>query len=363
MYPTRTGSRVARGAAALLVSLSCAAPAWAGDWWLESADRVERMDAARVEAAATTAGFDARVVRRFVDGSGWVYLARVEGFADGASAEVAADQLSRATGVALTVLASDGNAVQVVRTIDRPAAGAQPDPAPGPDDVDALFASVIAAHGTREPVADAIRRGPTRFEFRRTLPDGRVIDHVWGNQPGDAVYAEISGSGGAVRPSRTKIASGRASMSVNGEAWRAQDVPRTQAVLDDLSPMEVIPFVLDVEAVIGARREFEQMAITGAGDVDGVDTVVVRFGGDTTSGAIELEIGRKDHLVRRINLDDGGLVRDFGDYRAVKVRDGSVSVPYAIVTLRDGVEVDRVAVKTFEVGGALPPAWFASGDR
>jgi hypothetical protein len=331
------------------------------DWYLESPDVAERADAARVEEIAVRDGFDARVVRRFVDGAGWRYLARIDGFADAGSAGAAASQLAEALGVPLAVLQLDGE--RVVRIDEARPTGA-PVP-PGPMDAAPILEAVARAHGTGPETLSALASRPVLLRYRRYLADGRVVRHVWGRDEG-GTYVEVTPGDGSegLRASRTRWVGGKASLSVDGGPWQAQDAAKTAATVEALGPIELLPLVLAVAATLEERPEFERMVVVRGGDAG---HAVLRYGGDATSGSIELEVDDA-RRIRRLSFDEGSssggatlasVVRHFDDYRPIDGLSGSL-VPWRISTVR-GERVDRIEIDVFQVGGDLPDAWFGKG--
>ncbi|MEQ1508635.1 MAG: hypothetical protein ABMB14_40785, partial [Myxococcota bacterium] len=230
-------------------------------------------------------------------------------------------------------------------------------PAPD-DDVDAgpELARVAAAHGSDRAFRDRIAAGPVDFRYDRTLPDGRVIHHRWASRGAD-VYVEVSGEG--IPSSRTRIVGGKAELAVGDGGWVAQDLDRTREIVEALGPLEVLPLVLAVGPTVASRREFAEMEVAGAGEPSGGPTVTLSFGGDATTGPIELDVGRDDHLIRRVRFDEDAVVREYAEYRSV----GSAKVPFAVtVVRRDGrtESRDQIRIQAFELGGTLPAAWFST---
>lgn len=331
--------------------------AFAIDWYLESPERADRSEPAAVEEAAVAAGFDARVVRRFTEGQGWRYVARVEGFADAPSARVAARELAEATGVAFVVIElSDGKTSPISKVpagSSSDAAHSAPEAAVDPKEAAKQLAQVVAAHGAGAAFRASLAKGPVRFEYRRTLPDGRVASHRWGKLGGE-IYVEVSGD---VPARKLKVSRDRAELSVGGAPFAGQRPEAAMAIVSSLGPAEVIPVILGLEEAVANRREFQEMAITGAGEIGGVETILLGFGGDGTSGAIDLEIGAKDHLLRKVTFDGGARAYELSDHRAVS----GAMLPFSVVERREGEIVGRVQIDLFQVGISPPSEWFGVG--
>lgn len=341
----------------VLLSLVLSAPALAADWYLEGPDRDQRNDASTMEEAAAQDGHQARVIRRFVDGEGWRFFVRVEGFADQSSAQVAARSLADATGAPFGLFETDGRSAARVAVIEPSGPTAAPEEEPAVDAAPVLE-RVVEALGGDEGVLLAARKGPVRFEFERTLPDGRVVGHTWAAR-GDALYLEVDAVSGAVRPSRTLVNARGAWLSVDGGPWQPQDADKTRELVEQLGPDEVLPLVLSMAVAVDTRREFERMALIGEGDDDGVPVQVLRFEGDATSGALEIEVGDKDHLLRRVRFDEDQVEHVYEGWR----RFGKLQIPERVTTSRDGTTIDTVKIQALDLAPNLPDAWFADPAR
>lgn len=322
------------------------------DWYLESPDVAARSDAARVEEVAVRDGFDARVVRRFVDGAGWRYLVRVDGFADGGSAGAAARQLAEAARVPLAVLQLEGERVMRIDVARPPGVPAPPEPA----DVGPILAAIARAHGTGAETLEKLEQSSVLLRYRRHLADGRAVRHVWARGP-RGTYLEIAPEQGSdgIRASRTRLVAGKATLSLDGGPWLAQDAAKSAAALDTFGPQEVLALLLSVATVLEDRPEFGRMTLVEGGEGSKVQ---LRYGGDATTGAIDLELDEA-RRIRRVVFDEGVVIRTLTDYRPVPGLQGSV-VPWRITTTR-GERVDRIELEAFEVGAELPDAWFVSG--
>ncbi|MEQ1564060.1 MAG: hypothetical protein ABMA64_00365 [Myxococcota bacterium] len=310
--------------------------AFANDWYLESAERADRVEPERVEKLARDAGFDASVVRRHDPTAGWRYLVRVDGFADAASAEVAAREIGAEAGIELGVVevGPDGSVIGPAREAEAPA---------GVD-----LQSVLDAHHLRPGLGEKLRTGPVAFAFRRTLPDGRVVDHRWAAMDG-ALYCQIVPVEGDVVASKTRVVGDRAVASIDGADWAEQSGGKARDLLESLGPTSVIPLVLTLADQID-RREFTRLV--AAPSQPGVQVWV--FEGDAVAGPMRLEIGADDHRVRRVTFDEA-LTYEFSDY----TEEGEIVYPGRVVTRRDGGIIDDVRVNSIAIDPKLPPEWFA----
>jgi hypothetical protein len=292
-------------------------------------------------------------VRRFADGQGWRFVVRIEDLADLASADAAAKVLADALDVTVGVFETDGTTAARLHEV-APSDGAPE--APVEEDLPEatpLLDAAVAAIGIDAAAFERARSGPVLLEYRRTLPDGREIEHTWAARD-DALYVEIRPVEGDAVASRTIVNADGAWLSVDGGPWAEQNAEKARATLERLGPVEVVPVVLALAAAVGTRREFERMVVAGTGTADGVATDVLRFAGDAVSAPLELEVGAEDHYVRRVRFGDDVLYELSGWRRA-----GGVALPSRIDALRDGDAADTVEIGRLDLAPELPDAWFA----
>jgi hypothetical protein len=214
--------------------------------------------------------------------------------------------------------------------------------------------AAVAAIGLDPAAFEHVRSGPVVLEYRRTLSDGRKIEHTWAADDG-ALYVEIRPAGGDAVASRTIVNDDGAWLSVDGGAWVEQNAEKARATLERLGPVEVVPVVLALAAAVGTRREFEQMVVSGAGRADGVATDVLRFAGDAVSAPLELEVGAEDHWIRRVRFGDD-LLYELSGWR----RSGGLALPSRIDRLREGEAADSVEISRLDLDPELPDEWFAT---
>jgi hypothetical protein len=326
----------------------------ATEWYLETPDRAERSEATALQEQALAAGHEARVVRRFADGQGWRFVVRIEDLGDPTTADAAATALANALDVTMGVFETDGTLATRLREIapsdgepEAPVEEELPEATPFLD-------AAVAAIGIDAAAFEHARSGPIRLDFRRTLADGRTIDHTWAARDG-ALYLEIEPLAGAAVASRTIVNGAEAWLSVGGGAWSSQNAERARATVEALGPVEVVPVVLALAAAVGTRREFERMLVAGSGEADGVATDVLRFAGDAVSAPLELEVGVEDHYIRRVRFGDDVLY-ELSGWR----RSGGVALPSTIRALRDGHATDTVEITRLDLDPELPDAWFAA---
>lgn len=351
--------------------LTLASLAAAAEYYLEGPYVPGRPAIVQLQRQAEGVGHPSRIVRRFVDGEGWRFLIRVEGFADEASASAAALELADELGLGMDLLSTDGKAATYLRRIEpgsEPGAPIEAEPEPegeGEAPVDeafvgrarALLKDSASAHGVDRETLTRWMEGPSLMEYRRSLADGTVVDHRWATREG-AVYVEVTAVEGDVRSSRLLLQDGQGWLEVEEGSWIEQDPHRLATVIADFGPAAVLPLVFVLRQAMETRREFGRMQHAGAGEVGGVPTAVLGYGGDRASAALVIEIGQDDALVRRASFSGGAVVHEFDDFKPV----GDLVLPHRIVTYRGGETSDTVEVTHLESGDSLLNSTFGASE-
>ncbi|MCB9684551.1 MAG: hypothetical protein H6735_05900 [Alphaproteobacteria bacterium] len=337
----------------MLFLLFHSAVALADDWYLETLDRPQRADATAWQTEIAPTGVDVRVVRRFVDGEGWRFLVRGEGFGDQAGASEAAQKVADAIDAPVSVFRSDGRTAARVAELE-PSQGATVVAEVEREDGSGPLAEAVAALNAGK-LADAVRDdGRLLLAYRRTLPDGRVADHTWATDGNGAVYVQIEKVEGDVVPSRILLSGGKAWLSVAGGAWAEQNEEKARMLVDALGPTEVLPLLLQLGDAVATRREFERMVVLGAGTFDGAPTRRLGYAGDATTQPIEVELTQDARPVRiRFGEGDQTVVHEFRDYGNDKGR----RLPGRITTVRGGA-TDVVEIDKLDPAASLPAEWF-----
>lgn len=339
----------------LLLFLGLSSIAQAGTFYLEGPEAAVKTEASEDAKEAEAEGMDARVVRRMGVKAGWRYVVRVEGISDAKEATKVASKLANVVEGPVAVFSVDGEQAALV-TMVAPAGGTEPVSPPSapvePSDAAPVLEAAVKAHKVEGLLLDG---RDLRFAFRRTLPDGTVIDHVWARK-GDSLYVSIEPVKGDAKASRLKVNDAGAWLSVADGPWEEQNVEKTRATVLDLGPTSVLPFLLVLDPARQTRRELERMELVGEGSLDGEEVSVLLFEGDRTAGPIKVELGSRDRLVRQVSFDNGELVYRYDDVGKL----GSMHLPRHVVTLRGGKPVDEVRISDLDLTPKLPDAWFAA---
>ncbi|HHO54668.1 MAG TPA: hypothetical protein ENK18_28275 [Deltaproteobacteria bacterium] len=351
--------------------LALVALASASEYYLEGPHVPGRSAIVQIQRQAEDLGHPGRIVRRFVDGEGWRFLIRIEGFTDEGSAIGAARELADGLGLGLDLLYTDGTSATYLRRLEpggelggEPASGAPIDEEDPIDEASVdrareLLEQAATAHGVDRETLTRWMEGPSLMEYRRSLADGTVVDHRWATREG-AIYVEVNAVEGDVRSSRLLLQGEQGWLEVEGGSWIEQDPVRLATVVADFGPAAVLPLVFVLRQAMETRREFGRMQHAGAGEIGGVPTEVLGYGGDRASAALVIEIGQEDGLVRRASFSGGAVVHEFDDFRPV----GDLILPHEIVSIRGGAFSDTVVVTHIETGDSLLDSVFgaAGGD-
>lgn len=332
-----------------LFLLSWAALAMATEYVVEGPPTDDRGVAVAASREVRELGHDARVVRRTGE-TGGTYVVHVSGSTEMDAAVKLANEVAEPLGGAVAVLRYDTpeSEAVVVWSTGTPAG----ETVAGKPQTGAL-APTIAAHGGVDGGAAKIASAPgVLFKFRRELPEGDVVEHRWARK-GTALSLEVVPVSGTAVASRTLVTDGGAWLSTRGGAYAPQDRERTLETLGVLSPDMVVPFVLTFAPLATERRELLGLRDAGDGEDEGVKVRRLVWDGDQASGALEIEVDARTHLVRRVIFEGGAKVVRFDGWS-----EGDVRLPRVVETWREGERVDRVEILEFSLSGDLPNEWF-----
>ncbi len=337
------------------------APSFGASFYLETPPVSEKTAATEIAKAAEDAG-PSRVVRRYLEGSGWQYVVVVEGFTDQGVAQKAAHDLARSAGMSVDVYAAEGSEARRVATETAgPAAIAKaevvvptPPPTPVPAPVPAPPApsprhggpktpAVVAASAAPptpasadpsvalnesfarvRPAVEQVRAAPSLvFEFRRSVPDGPIVKHTYAARGADR-YLDVVIESGAGTSSRSGISSGDAWLQASSVTH--EDLTRTKEMLGRFAPDSILSTLFAVATT------------------------------DAQLGGATFELDAKGNLARA-SWRDGtqDLAQDFGDWRDAG---GGVVVPHRVRTWRDGALVDDVEILRLDVKPKVDERWF-----
>lgn len=297
---------------------------WAADYFVQGPDHADRARVELQHEVASTAGHPGRVVRRLAPGAGWVYTLRLEGFTTQDAAEEAAMAVASELDVSLSVYATEGAIARTVRVVPSGSTEAQID-----------LPAIARTHAAGEPGLDPT--GPVRFRFRRTLPDGTVVDHTYTRGPLGEHLEVVPVEGRAVA-SRALVTEGGAWLATDGP-YAPQDRDRTRAMVRSFAPEAVLPFVLALPRA------------AAAGSLPAVSSTAgrVRIDDEAAGGPLELEVGpapeeiasQGGRVVRILHQPASARSLSFGGYAPVA---GVGLVPHTVEVVREGVPHASVRV-------------------
>ncbi|MBA2322061.1 MAG: hypothetical protein H0V89_13005 [Deltaproteobacteria bacterium] len=332
----------------------------AAEYWLEGPANPAKSEASAQELAGEKAGFETKVVRRYVEDQGWRYVVVSEGLQAEAEARTAAAGLAGAITAPVTVFTRDGRNTQQVAVVEGSGPKASPVVPPVEIEVDPEVAKIldraVAAHGGPSGGAGVVQRASSvRFEYERQLEGGLRVRHVYARRGADEALQVrvVEGSG---IDSETRLVSGSAWLQTGRDAFATQDAQRAKELLAQASPQGIIPFVLVFGAAADTRSEFTRLERGENVEVGAVQAESLRFEGDRSTGPMTLAVDPKTGLVRQVSFEDGDLVHQFDDY--AEVAKGLVS-PRKITTWKEGKLVETTLVSTLVLDGPVPDAALA----
>jgi len=329
----------------LLLSASLAR---ADEYYLEAAPVPDRPAAVRVEQAVQSAGFEARVVRRFRLGKGWEFVVLVESLAGEAEAAAAAVRLERDLGVNVTAWRLDGDEKPVSVLLAATA------PAAAEIGAGAWLERARVAHGGPSGGAAAIARaGAVHFTFVRTVElAGKLVSvrhDYWREGSSRRLMVETSG---AAQDSLAVATGGGAWIRAGGQV-QARDIGITIGMVDAFAPESVLTVALE------AARLLEGSETNAFRSLEGAESGM-RFG----SGGDESELGLSfvdlDPLTARLARvryvsEAGPIIFELAGWRQVAP---GVLVPGTVRVERADGGAETFEVEALEVLDRAPAATF-----
>jgi len=348
-------------------------PAMAGSYFLEISEHPSKEEA---EAAVLTHGPDGermRVARRYVRGSGWRYVVRMDGFTERAAAVGAAQSYA---GPERTVLVYEG--VGYKRTvIERVGGGGPPQAAPPPEEPEAsdlpsaaqVLRAAARAHGGRSGGNKLLAKAERlKMSFlSRTIvgeKEWKILHNVY--RSGERARVEvdmIKGDG----ISNTVV------VGAEGKAWvatkdlvRERDATQAAQMVARFAPETgLLSIPLGFANDIKTAAEWQGLTVSGQVSHRGETHYRVvpdrRRGGDLNpmdSALFDVETGR---LVQVTWSTRGGRVTfSYADYRTVSE---DLVVPFTVRVDRNGGLVEAIEVSEFTVDPPLADTLFIEPSK
>ncbi len=325
--------------------------ALAQSWYLETEPATTREPVLEVARIASEAGLPGRVVRLYVQGTGWRYVFRSEEKPDDKALLQQLPSLRATTSIGVRLIRLDDGEVTVVdeRAVER-------EPAVPIDrslDAQEVLRRVVRAHGGPAPADRIDAAGAVVFRFDRTLDD-RKVAHSWVRRGNDA-YLQVDILSGKGAPSRLGIVAGKPWMDGDDDA--ELDVLRVREQIERFSPSRVLSLALEFTAGLPGGREFELMTI-GEGDRVGPRSFVsLEWSGDRQTAPLKMLV---DPGTWRIAAVIWGTTAEairwsFDGYE--ELGDGAV-FPTRIEVRRGEERIDLVEVHELDLDPTLLPEWF-----
>jgi hypothetical protein len=322
--------------------------AWADEYYLEAAPVADRPAAARVEQAVKSAGFEARVVRRFRLGKGWEFVVLVESLVGEAEAAAAAVRLERDLGVEVTAWRLDGDEkpVSVLLAANAPAAA----------EIGAgvWLERARTAHGGPSGGAAAIARaGAVHFAFVRTveLAGKPVAVHhdYWREGASRRLVVDTSGAA----QDSLAVATGSGAWIRAGGQVQARDIGITIGMVDAFAPESVLTVALE------AARLLDGSETTTFRSLEGAESGL-RFGSGSDESDLGLSFVDLDPVTARLARvryvsEAGPITFELSDWRQVAP---GVLVPGSVRVERADGGAESIEVEALEMLDRAPQATF-----
>ncbi|MEC9388972.1 MAG: hypothetical protein VX944_02770 [Myxococcota bacterium] len=344
-----------------LVALGLSPVATAGEFFLELSEHDDRETA---EAALLEYGPDGehmRISRRFIRGTGWRYVVRLDGFEDRESAVLAAQSFSSATGD-VRVIEGLGYKRSVVATVGDPegqpeAPEAESAAGGGLPSASAVLKSAAKAHGGRSGGARTLAKTTSlRFDFTsRTVvgeKDWRIRHRYFRAAERARLEVDMVKGDGV---SNTVV------MGEAGKAWvathamvRERDTLQAAEMLARFAP-ETGLLSIPLGFAVDIKEASEWQNLATAGRVNHVGTPHIRLVPKAGEQSNPLEAALFEEttgLLSRVTwVTRGGRVTfEFRDYRTVTE---GVVLPFQVRVERNGGLVEEVTVEALEINPAL----------
>lgn len=356
---------------AMLVLLVVPGGAWA-EVWVESSPSGDRAAVERLAESLDleSGGTTVKVLRRFVRGSGWQYVLRVDGVADVATGRVIASSLKAAGARGLVFEESAGEAVIVVDTgapnlatttatsDDSEASGSRRAP-----DVRGLLKDAARRHGGERGGLEVVAHAQSVvLEFLREIPvdQGTMRSSNRYTRVGQAIRLDVDIIDGPGTASVTLVTEQNAAwVHTSGEPL-ARDPARTREVLARFAPESVLAIPLSLARDISEHSAWSDLSVAVTDGADRSGRVVVTPVQSRRDGLQSAEFSREDSLLAELKWSGptGTMEFHFADYREVAP---SVVVPWSIRIERNGVLVEAVSIQRLELDAVVDPAELSEG--
>lgn len=324
--------------------------------------------AAEAQLSHTTAD-GARVVRRYVQHTGWSYVVVVDGLPSLEAARVAAGHMAT-TETAATIFEKDGKDVKQLEVVTAPApaavasdeASAHTRRKRGADDgADEVLDAAVRAHGGRgaglERLAEA---SAVRFVFDRTVPSdgGQLVAHNAYVRQGASARLDVDISSGDGQSSVTVVRPDGKAWVVVGGARTDREAARVREVLERFSPEAVLAVPLGLSDDVETAEVWRNLKLVGTRVEDGGNRQILEPTTSSNGGLVSAAFDPIDHTLRRVtwSADSGQLTFRYDDYRRL---DRHLVVPFHARVERDGALVEDVHVIELTLDAPPDPSIFA----
>ena len=350
----------------LFLLLWCA-PAAASTYSLELSEHATKAEAEAEAVSYGPEGEGMRVSRRFIRGSGWRYIVRLDGLTDRDLALSTAANLATADRE-ITVYEGVGHKRRVVATIGQeaaPEADTAPTVAESLPQATQVLKDAVKAHGGRSGGVRALGKyGAIKFSFdsRTVVGEGEwKIRHHYYQSGGHRRLEVDMVKGDGI--SNTVV------LNDAGEAWvatkelvRERDGAQAEEMMARFAPQTgLLSIPLGLASDIKEAAEWRGLQTTGRVAHRGEPhlRVVPDLAGDGGTNPLEAALFEEDSgLLTQVTwVTRGGRVTFiYGDYRSLT---DNVVVPFSVRVERNGSLVEEIVVREFSLNPDLSSGLFS----
>lgn len=357
---------VQRSLCVLMLAALLLSPTRAGaEVWVESGPLSDRKAVENIAESLSLVpgGATVKVVRRFIKGSGWQFLLRVEGVVDAEAGGAVARSIQAAGGRGLVIEQTEGDPRILLDT----GVAAKPGDDRGPEepridsarqvpDARAFLKGAVRRHGGERGGLDVVTHaGSLVLAFRRELPidDGVLVSNNRFYRVGEALRLEVEILEGPGSDSVTLVTDQNAAWVRTDAEPIARDPARAREVLARFSPESVLAIPLSFARDVAEDSAWADLSLSTSGNTkDGV--VVVTPVEPGREGLQSAEFAADSHLLTclRWSGPSGLLEFRFADYRETLP---TVMVPWTLSIERNGQIVEKIQIERFEIDGPVDP--------
>ncbi len=348
-------------------------PVGAAAFFVELSEHGSKVEAEEAAAGHGPEGEAFRVTRRFVKGSGWRYLVRVDGFKTKQEAVAAAKSL-RAPGQVVLVYGGSGYRRHVVARVGEDSVSPKEASPVVPatkslPSASSVLRQAAKAHGGRGGGAHRL----TQFESIQFSFDSRTVvgEDEWKirhhfYRQGALARLEVDMLKGDGISNTVVVGEGAKAWVATSELVRTRDVAQARQMMERFAPQTgVLSIPLGLAGDIKSAAEWQGLKTTGLLSYRGVPhlRLVPDLEGDGRGNPLEAALFEQEtgRLTQVTWVTRGGRVTFiYADYRLVA---DDVVVPFSVRVERNGGMVEAITIGEFKINPKLARSLFSEPSK